>query len=343
MGLGGRFKESEPPESPAPMKHAQDGPAEWMEIWRRRRPGLALLVALLVGGTAAGFLRYRGQRFFSEMGGVSSAQVGVVEDGGASEGQLEGANVVAELLRSEANDSSIEERRQVWTFLRECCGENTPGRSVDWVAVDEALTWLRGAVDAAPEIEAELMRLGGNRSLPETLRVFALQHLGMWAEGHPLGAETLAQLRAATGELAAGGAGGAALRILNRLRVLSEDEEWLRGRVCELLAAVDCSTEQRVAALQVAVELEAAEVEPLARKLAEPGRQVAERVNAFLALGRLGDHETLRWLGSQPPPRESLVLEAKQRALRCLAKRQRPDLGGGVHTVEGGIRGAVVP
>jgi hypothetical protein len=278
---------------------------------------------MFVGGTTAWFLQHRGVRFFSEADGVRLSRSGGagVGEGGDQEPFLRHPSGVAELLRGEAKDSSMADRRQVWTFLREYCGGETPNSSVDWIAVDEALTWLRGAVEAAPEIEAELAGLGGDRTLPEALRCFALQHLGMWGEEHPLGADALAQLRAAAGECAAGGVGGAALRILNRLKVLPEDEEWLRGRVLEVLAVVDCSTEQRVAALQIAGELEVAEAEPLARRYAEPGRQVAERVNAFLALGRLGDRETLRWLGSQSLPHESLVLEARERALRNLAKR----------------------
>jgi hypothetical protein len=306
------------------MRNGQEESARWMEIWRRRRrSGLALFVGLFVGGTAARFLQHRGERFFSEADGVHlSRPIGpAAGEGGDQEPFLRHPSGVAELLRGEAKDSSMADRRQVWTFLREHCGGETPDSSVDWFAVDEALTWLRGAVEAAPEIEAELVGLAGDRALPEALRCFALQHLGMWVEEHPLGPDALAHLKAATGECASGGVGGAALRILNRLKVFPEDEAWLRGRVLEVLAAVDCSAEQRVAALQIAVELDAAEVESLARRYVEPGRQVAERVNAFLALGRLGNHETLRWLGSLPQPRESLVLEAKERALRELAKR----------------------
>lgn len=267
------------------------------------------------------FLRSRGEQTLFETGEVSGAQGWGVAGARDQNDLPEGSTGVTQLLRSEANDSSLEDRRLVWMFLREGCGVETPGRSVDWFAADEALTWLREAVDAAPEIEVELMRLGGDRSLSEALRCFALQHLGMWAEGHPLGAGTLAQLRVAAEDALAGGVGGAALRILNRQRVLPAEEEWIRTRVLELLKAVDCSTEQRVAALQIAVELEAGEVESLARRLTEPGRQIAERVNAFLALGRLGNHETLRWLSAQPLPHEALVSEAREKALLALAKR----------------------
>ena len=282
---------------------------------------MALSAAMLVGGTALWFSRNSEERFFGGTGVVSGARGGSGARVWNQQELLEDPPCVAQLLRSEASNSTLEDRKLVWMFLRQECGAEGPGRSVDWFAADEAFTWLRGAEVAAPEIEAELMSLGGDQSLSEGLRCFALQHLGMWAEGHPLGARTVAQLRAATGEALAGGVGGLALRVLNRMKTSSAEEEWLRVRVSELLEAVDCPTEQRVAALQIAVELGAAEVEPFARKFVEPGRQVVERVNALLALGRLGNQETLRWLMSQPHPHEALVLEARERALLFLAKR----------------------
>ena len=303
------------------MSPENDGQQKAGEPWWKRSAGLALIAALLVGGTATWLSRSRGERISFERG-VASGPRG----GGAAvlevdlEEKPEISAWMGQVLRGEAKDSTVDDRRLVWMFLGKCSEVATPVQSVDWFGVDEALTWLRGAVDAAPEIEVGLTNLGCNRSGSESLRCFALQHLGMWAEEHPLGEKTVAQLRLATGEMLAGGVSGAALRILNRTRSRPAEGAWLRARVLELLENEDSPTEQRVAALQIAVELDAIEVEPVARRLAEPRQQVAERVGAFLALGRLGNEETLRWLNSQPQPVETLVLEAKERALLQLAR-----------------------
>lgn len=289
----------------------------------RRHPVVALLVALFVGGSAALVLRNRGGISVEKVGDSPGRNMPVASDGGWEE--LGGLSArVEQILRAEAAASTGEDRRLVWEYLRACGEAPDPGRGVDWFGVDEALSWVRGASEAPAEIEAELTSLGRDGMLCESLRCFALQHLGMWAEEHPLGAVTVEQLRAVTDEAdeaLVGGVGAAALRVLNRIRSQPSDAQWLRVRVLGLLEKMQCHPEQRVAALQIAVELEATEVEPAARKLSEPNRQVAERVNAFLALGRLGNRETLRWLGSQPRPAETLVLEARAQAMVELAKR----------------------
>jgi hypothetical protein len=286
----------------------------------RRHPGAALLAALFVGGSAALFLRSRGGISVEKVGDLPERNLAVSLEGAWEEtGGLSAR--VGQVLRAEADGSTAKDRRLVWGYLRECGEASDPGRGVDWFGVDEALSWLRGASEAGVEIEAELTGLGLDGTLCESLRCFALEHLGMWAELHPLGAATVEQLRAVTDKSLVGGVGAAALRILNRIRSQPSDAEWLRARILGLLERTECHPEQRVAALQIAVELEATEVEPAARKLSEPTWQVAERVNAFLALGRLGNHETLHWLGSQPKPAETLVLEARKQAIVELAKR----------------------
>jgi hypothetical protein len=282
---------------------------------------LAVCTALLAGGAAVLLVRSAREPFSPKPLAVSQVQAGVAAVEGDLETQGNIAARVEQTLRGEANDSTLEDRSLVWRFLRESFGASTLSPGVDWFAADEALTWLRGAVGAGPEIEAELMRLGGDRSLSDSLRCFALQHLGMWAEEHPLCHGTVEELRVVTGEVLASGVSGNALRILNRCRSLPAEEQWLRTCVLGILENPDCPSERRVAALQIAVELEALEVEPVARKLVEPSRPVAERVSAFLALGRLGNRETLRWLGSQPRPLETLVLEARDRAFLNLEKR----------------------
>lgn len=319
-----RFRECDERRISVPMSPERDGLKGIRELWQKRHPGVALFAAVLVGGAGVWCLREKGgrpsslERQLEEVAPVGGAVVTVPVDVDF-EGQPGSAAWVWQILRGEAKDSTPEDREGVWAFLREGFGAAT--QNLNWFAADEALTWLRGAVAAASEIESGLMSLGGDRSLSESLRCFALQHLGIWAEEHRLGAEVVAQLRAATGEVQSGGVGGAALRVLNRIRTSPAEEAWLRTRVVELLENVDCSPEQRVAALQIAVELDAVAVEPVARKLVAPSRQVSERVNAFFALGRLGNEETLRWLSSQAQPAEALVLEAKERAIRNLATR----------------------
>ena len=305
-----------PAMSPEDDKHAKAG-----EPWQRRRAGLALGAALLAGGAAVVLLRSVGEPFSPEPQAVPQVWTGGAAAAGDLEEQGSIAARVEQTLRGEANDSTFEDRSLVWRFLRESFGAPILSPSVDWFAADEALTWLRGAVGAGLEIEAELMRLGGDRSLSESLRCFALQHLGMWAEEHPLRHGTVEELRVVTGEVLAAGVSGNALRILHRSSVLPAENQWLRTCVLGMLENPDCPSERRVAALQIAVELEALEVESVARKLVEPSRPVAERVSAFLALGHLGNRETLQWLGSQPRPLETLVLEARDRAFLNLEKR----------------------
>jgi hypothetical protein len=295
--------------------------AKLSEAWRGRGPGAALLAALLAGGAASWTFRNKGEGIPVEGWAVSVGRSGGASSPVESEDSTGTSSWVGEVLRRDANVSTSEDRQPVWMFLRECCGTENSGLNPEWFDADEALTWLRGAPGAASEIEAGLMSLAGNLSLSGSLRCLALRHLGIWAEEQPLGLETLVKLRAVTGERVVTGVGAAALQVLHRMRSSAVERDWLRARVLELLEDGDCPLEQRVAALQIAVELDVKEVEPVARRFVAPSRQVTERVSAFLALGRLGNGETLRWLRVQAPPVEALVLEARERALLNLAGR----------------------
>jgi hypothetical protein len=303
------------------MNSVSDWRAKLSEAWSGRRPGAALLAALVAGGAASWILRNEGEGISLERRAVSADRSGGVSLAVDSEDASGVSSWVREVLRRDANGATSEDRQLLWTFLRGCCGSENGEQSPQWFDADEALTWLRGATGVPSEVESGLTSLGGDLSLSEAIRCLALRHLGMWAEEQSLGVETVVKLRAVTGERLARGVGAAALRVLHRMRSSSGDRDWLRARVLELLEDGDCPLEQRVAALQVAVELDAAEVEPVARKLVAPGRQVVERVSAFLALGRLGNGETLQWLRMQPQPVEALVLEARERALLNLAGR----------------------
>lgn len=266
-------------------------------------------------------LRDKGEEISSESWVVSAGRNDGVSVGGDLEDFPRHSSWVGEVLRRDVNGSTSQDRQLLWRFLRESCSAENGGRSPEWFDADEVLTWLRGAPGEAAEIEAGLMHLSLDQSLSGSLRCLALRHLGMWAEEHPLGEETVVQLRAATGARMESGVGAAALCVLHRMRPSSGNKDWLRARILELLEDGNCPPEQRVAAFQIAVELNAAEVEPVARKFVAPSRAVAERVSAFLALGRLGNRETLQWLRVQPLPIEVLVLEARERALLNLANR----------------------
>jgi hypothetical protein len=307
-------------EDPAAVSPVRCWLLKLSEVWRQRRPAMALWAALLTGGAAVWFLRIKGEGVSVEASVVSvelRQTTALVSD---SEEPFDTPIWLPEVLRKDPEGSTTEDRRLLWEFLRKCCGVENGGRNPDWFEADEVLCWLRGAYEAASEVESELVNLGGNPSLLGSIRCLALNHLGRMSEERVLGVETVAQLRSATGERLARGVGAAALRVLHRMRSSSGDREWLRARVLELLEDADCPPEQRVAALEVAVELDAGEVESIARKLVDPRRQAAERVSAFVALGRLGNGETLRWLRAQPLPVEALVLEARERAVLNLTK-----------------------
>ncbi len=289
---------------------------------QHRSFGVALCAGLLVGGGGLWVLRQR-----TELPGEHTRGVPLIPLGGRAD---EGSEVddpfvfsglPGQVLRTRASDSTAEDRQVIWQFLRDNFSGENGSRGVNWFEADEALTWLRGASFAPLEVEEGLIELAADRSLLEPLRCFALHHLGMWAEAHDVGIPTLERLRSLVEARQTGATATAALRVLNRVSSSPQGTDWLRDRVVRLVGTDVCPSDQRVAALQIAVELGAAEVELFARRLVDPGRQHAERVNAFLAMGHLGNHDTLRWIESQPEPVEILVKEARQSALRSLAGR----------------------
>ena len=292
------------------------------EGWQWRNVGGALGTALLVGAVVVGNL-HRKKPGMAERGTEQRADrthLLQMESMDAAP-TVEPSDWIVQILRSDAEISTREERARVWSFLEKCCTNVSRPEEGDWFEIDEALFWLRGAKQVPTEVEAGLIEIGSNPVLSQTLRCFVLQHLGDWAEEHPMSRTTIEKLRAVASGMDARGAGSVALRVLNRCRSLRGDEEWLGAKVTGLLGNEDASTEQRVAALQIAVELGVTMVEPLARKFVASGRQVGERVNAFFALGRLGNHETLRWISAQPPPTEALVQEARERAIQSLLSK----------------------
>ncbi len=287
----------------------------------RKQFGKALVAALIAGGVGLGIVREAAVAPCREEG----AEKPVPDRGGIAvrgeEVDIEFPDLVLQVLRTDANESSEGDRRVIWDYLGESC--RVEGRrGVNWLEVDEALTWLRGALATAPELEGMFLQTASDTGLLEPLRCFALHHLGAWAERRCVEVSTVIQLRSLAESSQSGAVGAAALRVLNALRSSSDENQWLRGRILQLLnAKATGPSEQRVVALQIAVELEAGEVEPFARELVSPSCQQAERVAAFLALGHLGDRETLRWIKSQPEPFEAIVKDAKGIATSRLAGR----------------------
>jgi hypothetical protein len=289
---------------------------------RHRSFGVALCAGMLVGGGGLWVLRQRTELPVEHTrGGPAGSLGGHAGEGIEVDDPFVFSGLPGQVLRTRATDSTAEDRRVIWQFLRENFGSESGSRDVNWFEADEALTWLRGASLAPLEVEAGLIELAADNSLLEPLRCFALNHLGIWAESHEVGFSTLERLRSLVEGRQTGATSTAALRVLNRVSSSPQGADWLRDRVVRLVGIDICPSDQRVAALQIAVELGAVEVEPFARRLVDPSRHQAERVNAFLAMGHLGNHDTLRWIEAQPEPLEILVKEARQSALRSLAER----------------------
>lgn len=293
-----------------------------VDLRGRGGAGVALFAALLAGGGGSVVLRqWTVFPTVQGRGGLSPTQ-GEPASRGREQAESSGLSDLAlQILRTEPGDSTVEDRGVVWSFLFETGQSKSGDDSVNWLEVDEALTWIRGASVAVPEIEFGLLGIARDPSLLETSRCLALQHLGIWAEKRSLTHDSVEKLRAIAEDFRFAGTASAALRVLNRLRSTPEEDRWLRDRIPGLLGGADCSAGQRVAALQIAVELGVAEVEADVRRLTGPGRQLVERVNAFVALASLGDRDTLRWILSQPEPTEILVREARQSALNTLGGR----------------------
>jgi hypothetical protein len=294
----------------------------FFELRKRESFGLALLAALLAGGGGFWVLRSKTIVVPAKSDGAGLIVAGDHASGsGESDETTPVSDLLRQILRTDARDSSIEDREVIWRLLKENYRAQSGAESVNWFEVDESLAWLRGARAEDPEIESGLIGIAADKSLLEQARCFALQHLGIWAEQNAVGATTVQQLRALAEDMQCRPVASAALRVLTRLRASSEDTQWLRDKIVRLLETSDCPSVQSVAALHIAVELGAAEVEPFARRLTAPGCQQAQRVNAFLALGCLGTRDTLRWIQSQPEPVEILVKEARQTALKALVGR----------------------
>ncbi len=289
-----------------------------------RKPfALALVAALLAGMAAAGLLREKEGVLHQKPPLDAGAERLGGADGGRFEGEVvELPDLVSQVLRTDAKGSNAEDRRIVWDFLRETCSERGRSIGANWLEVDEALTWLRSASSADPEIERALLEIASDDTLLEPLRCFALHHLGALVDARHVEFSTVARLRALVEASGGGAAGSAALRVLNSLSSSPSEAEWLRRQILQLVdESAAGPAERRVVALQIAVELGASEVEPHARRLVSAERQQAERVAAFHALAQLGTRETLRWIHSQPEPFELLVKDARQIAISRLADR----------------------
>ncbi len=288
--------------------------------WRRDL-GVALGASLVVGAVAVAGL-HKNMRASLQVrdqgGGTAHVAKGFHDPGAETPGPPEW---ILQMLRSDARDASFADRGRVWMFVCECGAKLSSNHAVDWLEIDEALFWLRGATHVPEEIETGLMRIGAATDAAESLRCFALQHLGIWSGENRMSETTLAQLRVVACDTGAGCAGALALHVLNLRRSSRADDEWLFSKIADVLSNEGSCLEQREAAFQIAVDLGASEMEPLIRKFAAVGRHVSEQVSAYFALGRLGNAQTLRWIGNNPVPDSALLQEARERALNSLQHR----------------------
>jgi hypothetical protein len=227
--------------------------------------------------------------------------------------------LVAEILRRAPSDATPEERAIVWTFLKTPPG---PTSEALWLlGIDEALTWIRGAVQASDEVESGLLELVQKREYPAGLREFALQHLAVWAEERLAGAPVLKALRDLVVSERSTKIAGQALQALCRSRFAEREMPWIRDAALALATDPEAHPSSRLAAIEVGGHCGFEEMEPCARKLLAGSQTVGERVVAFQVLGWVGSRGTLEWLEKQPLFAEGLAAAAHMQALQTLRER----------------------
>ena len=229
--------------------------------------------------------------------------------------------LVAEVLRRAPIDATTEERALVWNFLSTADGW-TPELEALWLrGADEALTWLRGAEQAHAEVEAGLVGLVQNPKLPEALREFVLQHLGIWAEDHEAGEAVLRVFQELVMSESTTPMSGRALEALCRTRFAQREVLWIRKAALALATNSNAHRLTRLAALEAAGQLGFEEIEPPARELLARAETIHERVTALHVLGWVGGRGTLEWLERRPAPSETLAAAAHSQALHSMRER----------------------
>lgn len=233
---------------------------------------------------------------------------------------------IAETLRTDPRGTQAEDRAPVWAFLQRLEGL-VSGKEGEWLlGADEALSWLRGAEQAASEVENKLVGLALEQKLPPAFREYVLQHLGLWAEEHAAGSQVVAALKTVSQAEAASPLSGIALAALFRSGFATQEKAWIQKQGLYLASSRDAHPLSRSLALEVLGQSKVAEAEPLARALLKSAATVQEKIGALQVLRWVGTAETLAWLGAFSPENEPLTAAAQRQTLQTLRERWRqPD------------------
>ena len=230
---------------------------------------------------------------------------------------------IAETLRTDPRGTQREDRTSVWAFLKNGEGRKAE-KETEWLlGADEALSWLRGAEQAAPEIESGLSSLALDQNLPPALREYALQHLGIWAEEHAAGMQVLETFKQVFLAEKTSSVAGIALTALFRSCFGTRETAWIQTQATSLASSRDANPSARAAALQILGQKGAPEAEPIARSFMTKEATIHEKISALQVLGRVGTSETLGWLSSFSEEREPLTAAAQRQAVQTLRARWR--------------------
>lgn len=229
-------------------------------------------------------------------------------------------SALAEVTRIDSRGSTPEDRRLVWNYLNQV-GVDPSEKEADWLmGADEAMSWLRGAVDASSELESELVQLVLNPQRPLTLREYAIQHLGSWAEERQAGAGVLEAFKALAGASPASRLSAVALAALFRSQFAQQQKEWLSRTAYELVANTDADSFVRCTALDVLGGIGHPAAEPLARQILRQSDTASGRACALQTLGRVGDASTYEWLEAQAEETEPIAAAARKQALQNMRR-----------------------
>lgn len=228
---------------------------------------------------------------------------------------------IAETLRTDPRGTQQEERSGVWKYLKEAEGWK-PEKETEWLlGADEALSWLRGAEHAVPEIETGLCALVLSQNIPASLREYALQHLSLWAEEHAAGIQVLETIKQTFLSEETSSLAGIALTGLYRSCFSTQEAAWIRTHSLSLASAAKAQPKARAAALEILAQIGVQDAEPIARSFFTKDATIDEKISALQVLGRVGTAETLGWLTAFSKDPEPLTAAAQHQALQTLRAR----------------------
>ena len=228
---------------------------------------------------------------------------------------------IAETLRTDPRGTQQEDRSRVWRFLRDAEGWKAEMETAWLLGADEALSWLRGAEHAAPEIETGLCSLVRAHNIPVSLREYALQHLSLWAEEHAAGIQVLETFKQTFLSEETSSLAGIALTGLCRSCFGTQEAAWIRTHALSLAAAGKTQPKARAAALEILAQYGVQDAEPVARSFFTKEATIDEKISALQVLGRVGTAETLGWLASFSKDPEPLTAAAQHQAVQALRAR----------------------